>query len=415
MADFSYIPVIALGIVFVLIITRKVGGFRVKIWQAMLLGSVIVIATFQISIAEALASINLDVMFFLFGMFIVGAAMEKSGYLADVSHYFFGRARSVNQLIFLLLFIMGMLSALLMNDTLAIIGTPVVLGLAKRHHIPPNLLLITLAFAVTTGSVLSPIGNPQNLLVVTQGGLQSPFVTFLQYLLVPTLINLLLAFIFLRIYYRKEFAALDVTSEESIPNDSRLVNLSKLSLVIVFFLILVKVALIFLLPSFEFRLTYIAIIACIPILALSNRRIEIVRSIDWATLVFFASMFILMTSVWNSGVMQTLVEDYDGVISTVPIVLTLSILLSQVLSNVPLVALYLPLLAETSGGLVSYIALAAGSTIAGNMFILGAASNVIIIQNAEKNGESLTFWEFARIGVPLTACQALVLAAFLLL
>ncbi len=415
MADISYIPVIALGIVFALIITRKVGGFRVKIWQAMLLGAVIVIATFQISLAEALASINLDVMLFLFGMFVVGVAMEKSGYLANVSQYFFGRVKSVNQLIFLLLFIMGMLSALLMNDTLAIIGTPVVLGLAKRHHIPPKLLLVTLAFAVTTGSVLSPIGNPQNLLVVTQGGLQSPFVTFLQYLLVPTLINLLLAFIFLRIYYKNEFTVLDIASEESISNDSKLVNLSKLSLVLVFFLILVKVVLMFLLPSFEFRLTYIAIIACIPILALSNRRTEIIRSIDWATLVFFAAMFILMTSVWNSGVMQTLVEDYNGAISAVPVVLVLSILLSQVLSNVPLVALYLPLLAETSGGLVSYVALAAGSTIAGNMLILGAASNVIIIQNAEKNGESFTFWEFARIGVPLTACQALVLAAFLLL
>jgi Na+/H+ antiporter NhaD/arsenite permease-like protein len=415
MADFSYIPVIALGIVFVLIITRKVGGFKVKIWQAMLLGAVIVVATSQISIAEALASINLDVMLFLFGMFVVGVAMEKSGYLANVSRYFFGQARSVTQLVFLLLFVMGMLSALLMNDTLAIVGTPVVLGLAKRHHISPKLLLITLAFAVTTGSVLSPIGNPQNLLVATQSGLQSPFVTFLQYLLVPTVINLLLAFVFLRIYYRSEFHGLGVTSEETISNDSRLVNLSKLSLVLVLSLILVKVVLIFLLPSFEFRLTYIAIIACLPILILSNRRTEIIRSIDWATLVFFAAMFILMTSVWDSGVMQTLLEDYNGVISTVPVVLVLSILLSQVLSNVPLVALYLPLLTEASSGIVSYVALAAGSTIAGNMLILGAASNVIIIQKAEKNGESLTFWEFARIGIPLTALQALVFVVFLVL
>jgi len=46
--------------------------------------------------------------------------------------------------------------------------------------------------------------------------------------------------------------------------------------------------------------------------------------------------------------------------------------------------------------------LAAGSTVAGNFLILGAASNVIIVQNAEKRGETLTFWEFARVGILLT-------------
>ncbi|MFW9968425.1 MAG: anion transporter, partial [Candidatus Thorarchaeota archaeon] len=60
-----------------------------------------------------------------------------------------------------------------------------------------------------------------------------------------------------------------------------------------------------------------------------------------------------------------------------------------------------------------YIALAAGSTIAGNMLILGAASNVIIIQNAEKRGETITFIEFAKIGIPLTLLQILVLVIFL--
>jgi Na+/H+ antiporter NhaD/arsenite permease-like protein len=59
------------------------------------------------------------------------------------------------------------------------------------------------------------------------------------------------------------------------------------------------------------------------------------------------------------------------------------------------------------------MALAAGSTIAGNLTILGAASNVIIIQNAEKQGETITFWEFVRIGVPLTIIQVVVYWTFL--
>ncbi|MFW9918436.1 MAG: SLC13 family permease [Candidatus Thorarchaeota archaeon] len=413
MAITSLIPIVALGITFILIIVRKVGGYNIKIWQAMLLGAILVLVTGQIFIVDAILSINLDVMLFLFGMFVIGSAMEKSGYLSRISAFFFGRARNVDQLILMLLFVMGMLSALLMNDTLAIIGTPIVLGFAKRYRISTKLLLLTLAFAVTTGSVLSPIGNPQNLLVATQGGFENPFITFMQYLFLPTMICILIAYTFLRVFYRKEFKTLEIVDDSSTTHDNGLTRLSKISFVLVFILIIAKIALIFILPDFDFRLTYIALIACLPVLIGSSRRVEIVHDIDWETLVFFASMFILMTSVWNSGVIQFLLEDYTSLISSVPVILFLSVTLSQVLSNVPLVALYLPLLTEASASIASYVALAAGSTIAGNMFILGAASNVIIIQNAERNGETISFWEFARIGVPLTIVQLLIYVLFL--
>jgi len=84
-------------------------------------------------------------------------------------------------------------------------------------------------------------------------------------------------------------------------------------------------------------------------------------------------------------------------------VLLVSIILSQLISNVPLVALYIPLLTHAGAGTKEMIALAAGSTIAGNLLILGAASNIIIIQNAEKRSrETISFLEFAKIGIPLT-------------
>jgi Na+/H+ antiporter NhaD/arsenite permease-like protein len=91
-----------------------------------------------------------------------------------------------------------------------------------------------------------------------------------------------------------------------------------------------------------------------------------------------------------------------------------SVLLSQLLSNVPLVALYLPVLMQAGALTKGMMALAAGSTIAGNLTILGAASNVIIIQNAEKrSGATLAFLEFVRIGVPLTAINVAVYWLFL--
>ena len=91
----------------------------------------------------------------------------------------------------------------------------------------------------------------------------------------------------------------------------------------------------------------------------------------------------------------------------------MSVLLSQLISNVPLVALYLPYLQSLQAETPALLALAAGSTIAGNLLILGAASNVIIIQRAERHGETLGFTEFARTGIPVTCINLLVYALYL--
>jgi Na+/H+ antiporter NhaD/arsenite permease-like protein len=154
----------------------------------------------------------------------------------------------------------------------------------------------------------------------------------------------------------------------------------------------------------------------LPIILFSPKRIGIVKGIDWQTLVFFASMFILMQSVWNSGVFQWLMASSGLNFSSVPVVLGVSVSASQFISNVPLVALYLPVLGKLGATGTQLTALAAGSTIAGNMFILGAASTVMIIQNAEKRtGDTITFFEFAKIGVPLTAVNVIVYWLFLAL
>jgi Na+/H+ antiporter NhaD/arsenite permease-like protein len=94
-----------------------------------------VLLTCQISPPEAIKAINVDVMLFLLGMFIIGQSLDQSGYLAHLAHRYFRRARSLDGLVLLVLFGTGFLSAILMNDTLAIIGTPVnaVIGPKKQH------------------------------------------------------------------------------------------------------------------------------------------------------------------------------------------------------------------------------------------------------------------------------------------
>ncbi|MDD4161924.1 MAG: SLC13 family permease, partial [Methanothrix sp.] len=192
-ANDANISVLVLAAVFVLIAVRQVGRNSLAIWQIMLLGAVAVLFTGQISPEDAFRAINLDVMVFLGAMFVIGAAMQESGYLLFLFNRIFARARNLDQLLLLILFAMGFLASLLMNDTLAIIGTPLMLYFARTLKIAPKLLLLTLAFGVTIGSAMSPIGNPQNLLIAVNANLSNPFFVFLQYLLLPTVANLLLA------------------------------------------------------------------------------------------------------------------------------------------------------------------------------------------------------------------------------
>jgi len=402
----SYLPIIILAAVFLLIAVRQVGRFNLKIWQIMLGGAVAVLIPGQISPADALFAIDPSVMVFLFGMFVVGEAMVASGYLSCIAHRFFARAKNPDQIVLFILFGMGILSALLMNDTLAVIGTPLVLGLAASRKISPKLLLLTLAIAITTGSVISPIGNPQNLLIALNAGMASPFLTFAVWLAIPTLICLAVSWIVLRWMYRDEFTRNGFTELPIPACGDRLMLLSKISLAIILLLAATNIIASLITGSMLVTLPLIAIGAALPIIIFSHRRVEIVKSIDWCTLVFFAAMFVLMESVWQTGFFQSLVS--GGMLVSVPALLSTSIVFSQFISNVPFVALFQPLVTEAGAGTAQLMALAAGSTIAGNLTILGAASNVIIIQNAEKQGETLTFFEFMKVGVPLTVLQVFV-------
>lgn len=409
--DYTYIPVIILIAVFLLIAVRQVGRYTLKIWQIMLCGAIAVLLFGQISPSDAVRAINIDVMVFLFGMFVVGEALIRSGYLELIAYKVFCHAITVDRLVISVILFTGVLSAFLMNDTLAIIGTPLVLALATRFGISPKLLLLSLAMAITTGSVMSPIGNPQNLLVAVNSGMHAPFVTFALYLALPCALSLIIAFAVLKIFYKKEFSSRPLHYEPPEYKDTRSLRICQCSLGIILTLVAANVVLSLAGRGFVIALPLIALCAAAPVLIFSADRMKVLSRIDWYTLVFFASMFVLMASVWQTGFFQSFVG--SGALSSVPVILASGIVISQFVSNVPFVALFQPMIMQAGGTTAQLLALAAGSTIAGNLTILGAASNVIIIQNAEKQNETLTFWEFARVGVPLTILQAAVYWIFL--
>ncbi len=385
----------------------------IPIWLITTLGAFATILFQQITIERAITSIEPDVMIYLFGIFLISAAAESSGYLEYLTDKIFLHAHNGKQALIIIIFVLGLSSAILMNDTIAIIGTPIILQLCRSNKKLTKPLLLALAYAITIGSTMSPIGNPQNLLIAIKTEMSSPIFNFIKTLFIPTVINLLITYFLIYFIYQPILNKQIEKPKKIAIHDRRLNLLTKISLCIFLLLILLKIVVESYPMSVHLNFSYVAFISALPIF-FSRSIIVLIKKLDWGTLLFFASTFILVQSVWDSGFFQEMIKKMDVPITSIISILIVSMILSQFISNVPLVALYLPLLIQHQLTQSHLFALAVGSTIAGNLTILGAASNVIIIHKAEKKDKYVfDFFEFLKLGLPLTLINLVIYYFFL--
>lgn len=408
------LALVVLILVFLGIALRQLFRIPLGIWQIMGVGACLVLLTGRISLISAWQSIDWGIIGFLFGMFIVGQALEESGYLAEIVAKFMLHGGTAPRLVALIVFGLGLLSAVLMNDTIAIMGTPILLRVAHRKGLPSHPLLLGLAFAITIGSVMSPIGNPQNLLIALSVPIENPFVTFLAYLAAPTLLSLVVLYFWIV----KAIKPVPVHDDKHVsePYSRRLMIFCRIALAAIVVLIGLNIVFSLIGVAYSIPLPAIALIPGLFLLVFAPKRKEVLAGLDWHTLIFFVAMFVLMQSVWETSSIKEVLTSTSFFSDSTGGILSIGILASQLISNVPLVALYLPTLASLSQSTAFYMALAAGSTLAGNLLIFGAASNLIIIQNAEKRGEKgIDFFEFAKHGIPLTLITFLIYWGYLAL
>lgn len=383
-----------LAVVFLLIMVRRVGSFKLPIWGIMTAGAAAALLFQTISVPSAISSIQLDVIAFLFGMFVFGAALDASGLLQSVVLCGFLRAKSRRSVLLIFMLTTAAASALFMNDTVAVIAAPIALFCAAKFGIPAVRMLLALCFAVTFGSAATPIGNPQNLLIAL-AGVPDAFVTYALYLGVPSVLCLLISYLFLA----RGISAGPVTpvSAGEIA-DASLARLCKVSFALILAAVAVRIVGSFF--GYEVSFLWIAAAAACPLLLFSAKRVSLLRAVDYRTLVFFAAMFILMEAVWESGVLQALLP--ETLTTSVPVMVLAGAVVSQFVSNVPFVLMVLPLLEASAASLPLYMAASAGCTAAGTLTILGAASTIIVIQRAEAEGETLSFLTYLKAGIPVT-------------
>ena len=394
-----------LTVVFLLIMVRRVGKFRLPIWGIMTAGALVALLFQTISISSAISAVQLDVIVFLFGMFVFGTALDKSGLLHSVVLRGFTKAKNKRQVMLIFMITTAAAAALFMNDTVAVIGAPLAMFCAAKFGIPVVRMLLALCFAVTFGSAATPIGNPQNLLIALSG-VPDAFVTFAIYLVVPSVLCLFISYKFLARGISSEAVVMDKSDDVF---DDRLSSICKISFVLILLAVAARIVGSFF--GYEVSFIWIAAAGALPLLLFSSKRLELLKSVDYRTLIFFVSMFILMEAVWESGVLQVLLP--ESLTVSIPVMVTAGAVVSQFVSNVPFVLMVLPLLETAAASVPLYMAASAGCTAAGALTILGAASTIIIIQRAEKEGESLSFLTFLKSGIPITLAAVVIYSVWI--
>ncbi|WP_299079514.1 SLC13 family permease [uncultured Ruegeria sp.] len=397
--------------VFTLIAIREWLPSFLKIWHVMTAGAVVLLVSGTITPKSAYQAIDWNVMLYLFSVFSIGRALYENGISHRIAGWMVGwRTPGVSLVAFMLLF--ALVAAVLTNDAAAIIGTPIALMLASQTGADQKTFLVALCVAVTIGSMATPIGNPQNLLIAASGEVPAPMVTFVHWLIVPTLICLGGSALWLSkrmIISTPDDEQSDLVQEAE---GTQWPVLSAIAVLIV--LVTVESILAATGSDFGYPLGVAAAIACLPVYLFDGARAKTFVRLDWPTLVFFVAMFIVTGALLDSGSLQAMLGEEREHMNEPLVTAGISFFGSQVFSNVPLVDMYLKLL--PSFDVPNLMMLAGVSTLAGNMFIISAASNVIVLQMADRMGAAeVTFTQFMKAVLPIGIVSTLITIGWILL
>jgi Na+/H+ antiporter NhaD/arsenite permease-like protein len=396
------------GLTYLGLALGKIPGLRIDRAGIALVGAAGTMACGVLSMHDAARAVDYETIVLLFGMMVVVSYLRLAGFFALATERIAARFSGPLTMLAVTISLAGVLSAFLVNDVVCVALTPLVLNLCQRLRRPPIPYLVGLATASNIGSVATITGNPQNIIIGSLS--QIPYVRFAARLAPIALIGLALNFAVVAIVYRKvlsDAGRAPLQADKSLRprvHHSLLVKSVTVTLVTV---------------GMFFAGQPIALVALIAagVLLLGRVRPEkVFRSVDWPLLVMFAGMFVVVHA-FEANVVQTWGLEQCHALLQSPVVLVsgLSLLLSNLVSNVPAVLLFKPLMEVIPQRELAWLALAMSSTLAGNLTVLGSVANLIVVENARRAGTELSFLEYLKVGVPLTMLTTLVGVAWLAL
>jgi Na+/H+ antiporter NhaD/arsenite permease-like protein len=380
---------LAYGVLIITYIGLAIGRFpwlRMNRAAIALVGSALLIILQVPPLREAWQAIDPTTIVFLLSMMIINASLDYSGLFQIVLINILKTAHSPFGLLTLLTFGSGVLSAFLLNDTLALVFTPLTVQVCQALSLSPIPYLLTLAAATNIGSLATLSGNPQNILIGSFSGIR--YLEFAK-IMTPMATSGLILQIGLLYWMYPEVRSVQRFKQVPIPKTQTFSPLLTKSLVITSCLFMTFIV--------GLPLAESAFLAASALLITRRLRSErFLSRVDWNLLVLFSGLFILTRATRNLDLLSPLTQLTD-----LPIGLMASVtFLSNLISNVPAVLLLQPLIAPENTQ--NWLLLAAGSTLGGNLTLFGAVANLIIVEAANKAGYRLTFITHLQFGLPLT-------------
>ncbi|MGQ4383482.1 SLC13 family permease [Streptomyces sp. SAS_270] len=360
------------------------------------------------------SGIDWNVIFLLMGMMMIVGVLKKTGMFEYLAIWAVKRARAKPfRVMAMLVVITAVASALLDNVTTVLLIAPVTLLVCERLALPAAPFLIAEVMASNVGGTATLVGDPPNIIIASRAGLT--FNDFLVHL-APLIALLLVVLVALcRVMFRKTFvydgdraAEIMALEEREAIKDPRLLiqGLIVLALVVAGFVLH---------PVLHYEPSIVALLGAGLLIAISTADTsEVLSEVEWPTLAFFAGLFIMIGGLIDTSVVSEVSQKLADAIGGNELGGSMTLLggsavLSGIVDNIPYVATMAPItsdLVKDMGGASDHVlwwALALGADLGGNATAIGASANVVVLGIAERNRQPISFWQFTKYGLVVTA------------
>jgi Na+/H+ antiporter NhaD/arsenite permease-like protein len=414
MTALAWIAVAIFVLAYVLIATEWVHRLAAALGGASLM-LVIGVTDTEHAFFSEVAGVDWNVLFLLLGMMLIVSVLRRTGLFEYLAIWAAKRARGQPfRVMVILVLVTAIASAGLDNVTTVLLVAPVTFLVCDRLGVPVTPFIIAEVMASNIGGAATLVGDPPNIIIASRGNLS--FNDFLVHM-APFIAIVLVVYIALcRWLFRKAFRY-DAERSASVMELRERDAIRDKRLLVVSLIVLAVVLVAFVLHTWlHLEPAVIAIVGGLALLALSRLDPgDVVRGVEWPTLAFFAGLFVMVGGLVSTGVIgqvsQAATNAVEGRLGLATMVLLWgSAGLSAIVDNIPYVATMSPIVAElvnNAGGhgsaQVLWWALAIGADLGGNATAIGASANVVALGLAERAGKPITFWEFTRYGLVVTA------------
>ena len=357
--------------------------------------------------------IDWNVIFLLLGMMIIVGVVHKTGLFEFLAIKAIKRSKGNPKIALVYLAVLtAFASAILDNVTTILLAVPMTIVVCKHLKVSPIAFILTEVFVSNIGGAATLVGDPPNIIIASKANIS--FNSFLVHM-APLVVVVLAVIIPLLVYlFRGDLVntledrlAIQKLDERSYITDTLLLQKS--------LIVLSGVVIAFLSHSFlHLEPAIIALLGAGLLVGISGLKPrDYAMDVEWSTLIFFSGLFIMVGALVNVGALSRF-SSYLGELFAGNVVLAsfsivgISAVLSGIIDNIPYVASMSPVVADLSVGLVGqqehllWWSLAFGADFGGNATIIGASANVVAIGLAAKAGIKISFWKFAKFGVPVT-------------